>query len=346
MDVSDTSLRWLTVLVGVALAIVIGLGSAVGSSAVADDLRPDVELVLADGGLDGVQVELIGREVTLSEGSHADLAEAEQLVADVAGVRSVRVEESADAAPTPAPAPTSGSTAESRASLELRTDAQRIVISGRVPDADSAASIKSGAALTFGRMVSGDLEVDGSAGAADWATALPDLFGDLVGVKALRLSIGAAGTVRIAGTIESSAGRDKISRYVSEALPDLALTNELTIDRGRLSKADATALNEATVIFDPASAVVTFTAAQPLDAVADVLRRNPRLTIVAGAQVGGSDGERRLTRQRLSAVKGYLVAFGIDADRVVTRSHTAGAPAATSASAERHRRVDFIVKES
>lgn len=342
---SDTSLRWLTVLVAAALTIVIGLGSAVGSSAVADDLRPDVELALADGGLDGVQVELAGREVTLSEGSHADLAEAEQLVAGIAGVRSVRVEEGGDAARTPAPATTSGSTAAGSASLELRTDEQRIVMSGRVPDADAAASIKSGAALTFGKMVAGDLEVDRSAGAAGWATALPDLFGDLVGVKALKLSIGAAGTIRIVGTIESSAGRDKISRYISSALPDLALTNELTIDRGRLSKADATILNKATVLFDPDSAVVTFTAAQPLDAIADVLRRNPRLTIEAGAKVGRT-ADRRLTSQRLSAVTGYLVAFGIDADRISTRSHAAGAPAGASPSAEQYRRVDVIVKES
>lgn len=342
---SDTSLRWLTLLVAAALVALIALGSITGSDAVADDLRPRVELVLADGGLDGVQVELVGREVTLSEGSHADLAEAEQLVATVNGVRSVEVDApGATARPSSAAPGRDGDRADA-ASLELRSTKERIAISGRVPDADAAASIKSGAALAFGQMVAGDVTVTASTGPAPWVRALPDLLGDLVGVKSLQLSIRTDGTVRLGGTIESAAGRDKISRYVSAALPGLELTNDLTIDAGRLSKADATVVNQTTVLFDPASSIVTFAGAQPLDELAGVLSRKPRLRLQAIAHVG-PPAERGLTRQRLAAVKAYLVAFGIEADRITTRSHAAGAPTDVSPSAEQYRRVDFIVKES
>ncbi|MFI5427678.1 hypothetical protein [Aeromicrobium sp. UC242_57] len=180
---SDTRLRWLTVLVTAALIVVVSMGSIVGSSAAAGNLQHSAQVALADAGLDGVMVEFSGREATLSGGSHADLVDATAVVTAIEGVRSV---EAADDATPPAQATPSRQPESVGTSIQLRREGDRIVIGGVVPDADAAAEIKSGAALVFGEMVSGDLQVDDSARSARWVSALPAVFGDLVAVRGAR----------------------------------------------------------------------------------------------------------------------------------------------------------------
>lgn len=340
IDVSDARLRWLTALVTAILLVVVGAGAVTGSSAVASNLQLTAETALADAGLDGVTVDFAGREATLSGGSHADLTEAETIVEAIDGVRLARSADGADDRTPTAPGPRT----EPGPSIELRRADGRITISGSVPDADAAAEIKSGAALVFEELVSGDLEVGGKVGSAPWATALPTVFGDVVGVRNLELRIDATSTLTIGGTIESRAGRRKISRLISATLPKVKIVNDLRIDSGGLNKADATVLNDSAVYFDQGSAVVTYVAAPDLDALAEVLRRNAKLDVEIGGHAGPDKVGKRLSDQRVAAVKDYLVAVGVDPDRLSTRSYSSGPMTTPDPQAEQFRRVDFIVK--
>lgn len=338
---SDARLRWLTVLVTVVLLVVVGAGAVVGSGAVASNLQLTAETALAAAGLDGVTVDFEGREATLSGGSHADLTEAEKIVEAIDGVRLTRSEDDTDERP---PASAAEPRTEPGPSIELRRAAGRITISGSVPDADAAAEIKAGAALVFEELVSGDLGVGGETGSASWTKALPTVFGDVVGVRDLALTVDATATLTIRGTIESRAGRRKISRLISSALPQVKVVNDIRIDARGLSKADATVLNDSAVHFEPGSSVVTYTAAPDLDALAEVLRRNAELKIEIGGHAGPDAAGKRLSDQRVASVKGYLVAVGVEADRLSTRSYGSGPLAAHDPQAEQFRRVDFIVK--
>lgn len=341
IHVSDARLRWLTVLVTAVLLVVVGFGAVTGSSAVASNLQLTAETALADAGLDGVTVDFAGREATLSGGSHADLTEAETIVEAIDGVRLTRSRDGAkERTPTSAPGPRT----ESGPSIELRRADGRITISGSVPDADAAAEIKSGAALVFEELVSGDLEVGGKAGSAPWATGLPTVFGDVVGVRDLALTVDATSTLTIGGTIESKAGRRKVSRLISATLPKVKIVNDLRIDPAGLSKADATVLNDSAVYFDQGSSIVTYIAAPDLDALAEVLRRNAELNIEIGGHAGPDKAGRRLSDQRVAAVKDYLVAVGVESDRLSAKSYSSGPMTTPDPQAEQFRRVDFIVK--
>lgn len=339
---SDARLRWLTVLVTAALLVVVGVGAVLGSSAAANNLQASAQTALANAGLDGVAVEFSGREATLSGGSHADLTEAQTIVEAIDGVRSARAHTGVDQRPTATAAPTP--TDESGPSLMLRRTADGLTISGVVPDADAAAGIKSGAALIFGGTVTGDLSVDGSAGTAPWVAALPGLFGDLVGVRGLDLSIASDGQVQVGGTIESAAGRTKVVRLVKAAIPGVRVSAKLAVDPAGLSRADATALNQATAVFDQGSSVVTYAAVPALDKIASILQRNPRVKIQISGHAGSSDRTAEsLAAQRVASVKAYLVAIGADAKRLSTKTYATGIRPADS-DAEQYRRVDFIMK--
>lgn len=342
--VSDARLRWLTVILTAALVAVVGVGSLVGSSAAAASLQSAAETALADAGLDGVMVEFAGREATLSGGSHADLADATTVVEAIDGVRSVRAAEQTERSParatTPAPSEAAGP------SIVLRRSAGRVTISGVVPDADAAAEIKSGAALVFGGTVVGDLTVDGAAGTASWVTALPGIFGDVIGIRDLEIAIEPAAGLTLGGTIESAVGRRNVARHVSAAIPDVKIVNALTIDPAGLSKADATAINRSTVYFDQGLSVVSYAAVPSLNAIAEVLNSNPKLVLEIAGHTGPKDpaAGKRLTDERVAAVKAYLVAVGINADQLTTRAYSTEEQSGADPDAEQYRRVDFIVK--
>ncbi|MFI5427679.1 OmpA family protein [Aeromicrobium sp. UC242_57] len=152
----------------------------------------------------------------------------------------------------------------------------------------------------------------------------------------------------IGGLVESKAGRRSVAQLVSAAIPDVEIVNRLTVDARGLSRADATVLNQSVVLFDQGLSVVSYAAAPTIDAVADVLRRNSRLTLEVVGHAGPSDpvAGKRLSDERVAAVKAYLVAVGIDAGRLSTKSYVTGRRTAVDPLAEQYRRVDFIVREN
>ncbi|AWB91582.1 OmpA family protein [Aeromicrobium chenweiae] len=339
---SDTSLKWLTALVAAGLVAAVALGAVAGSRSIADALRPSAEQALAAAGLDGVAVTFEGREAQLSGGSRTDLREARDVVEGVQGVRWARIDTGRDTGPEDRVRAADPNT--STISLERSPDG--VVMSGVVPDPDAAADIKAAASLVFDTTVSGDLEVDPDVKAAPWAGAVPGLLGDVVSVEDLRLDVDGTGTVSIGGTIQSAAGRDRVVDLVATALPALEVVDDLRIDAGSLDKADAAVLNSTTITFPPGVSYLGAHDGVPLAAVADVLRRNVGVTVEIGGHFGPKDPRQGqvLSKARAAAVKTYLVGLGIEPERVSTRTY-GSARAGISATAERYRRVDLVVKE-
>ncbi|MRJ78240.1 OmpA family protein [Aeromicrobium sp. SMF47] len=341
-DVSDTSLKWLTALVAAGLVAVVALGSIVGSRSVAEALRPASEQALAAAGLDGVSVTFEGREASLSGGSGTDLREAREVVEGVDGVRWARVVDGPD---TDAQERVDAS-APDASTIALERTSRGVAISGVVPDADAAAGIKAAVSLTYGVTVSGDLRVDPDVEAARWVGAFPGVLGDVIAVRDLQLTIDGADTARIRGTVRSTAGRDRVVDLLATAMPDLEVDDDLTIDHGGLGRDDAAVLDGTRIVFPTGAAYLTGQDGAALAAVADVMRRHDDVRIEVGAHVGPKDPEQGqvLGRDRAAAVTSYLVGLGIDPDRISQRTY-ASPSAGISATDERYRRVDLVVKE-
>lgn len=336
---SEKWLKGIAVLLGTALLAVITVGALIGSSSAADDLQAEADRALAAADLDGVHVTFHGREAELSGGTADELGQAELIVEGIDGVRWAGIVPSAGGTPTPRPPDTTPT-------LDLRRTRTGITISGTVPDADAAVSIKAGVAEAFGVPVAGDLMINPAVGTAAWIDQLPDVFGDIVGVKRLGLTIDGAGTLHLSGSIESRAGADDVRRLVAAAVPELDVVNRLDIQPGDLSEADATILNSSTLYFAPGSSDLSASNTRVLDAVADVLHRNGDIAIEAGAHAGPDDpaaGEV-LGLARVAAVKAYLVRSGVRAARISSRTFASDSRT-DEPTAKQFRRVDLVVSE-
>lgn len=218
-----------------------------------------------------------------------------------------------------------------------------ITIEGTVPDSDAAAGIKARVAEDFGVPVAGDLVIDPAVGNAGWIDQLPDVFGDIVGVKQLELTIDGTGTLDLAGSIESRAGVDDVRRMVAATVPTLDVVSRLAVRPGDLSEADAALLNTSTLYFAPGSSDLSPRIERKLDAVAEVLQRHPRVAIEAGGHTGPESpaaGEL-LSLARVATVKAYLVRSGVGPERISTRTFASDS---RTAKAKQFRRVDFVVK--
>ena len=336
---SEKRLKSLAALVASALVVVIAAGALLGSRAAAGDLQSKAERALASADLDDVRVTFHGREAELRGGDPDDLGKAELIVEGIEGVRWADIVPS-PAAPAPAPPDTTPT-------LELRRDARGITISGTVPDADAAAGIKARVAEDFGVPVTGDLAIDPAVGTATWIHRLPDVFGDIVGVKHLELQIDGRGTLDLTGSIESQAGADDVRRLVASAVPELDVVGQLDVEPGDLTEADAAVLNTSTVHFEEGSTSLDPEDKRALDAVAGVLTRTMSASIEVDGHAGPVDpvaGERR-SWARVAAVKAYLVQAGVSASRVSTRVLLSG-NRRVKPSAKQFHRVDFVVNES
>lgn len=222
---SDKSLRAVAALTGLALAVVIAVGAIVGSHTVAVDLQGRAEQAVVAAGLDGVDVQVSGREAELRGGTTVDRREAGAIVGAVHGVRSVR-----GGADVVARAPLRRDSAPAGGvGVVLTRTPDGLRIRGTVPTADASADIKAAAAAAFGTRLRGDLTVDPAAGRAAWVDTLPGLLGHLVEVRSLVLDIEGGRTVEIAGDVASPELRQEILHEISLALPGLDVTDRLTV---------------------------------------------------------------------------------------------------------------------
>lgn len=221
MRVSDRRLTICAALTGVALVAVIGTGAVIGSSATATELTPRIDAALVAAGLEDVEAQVRGREVTVRGGTQGELGEALDATRAVTGVRSAAVDDSPGAVEV---------IDMTRPYLKLRRDPDRLRILGAVPDAATAATVKSSAARAFGVPVRGDLMIDPTLPAVDWTDELPAAFGDLVGVTDMVLTIDGE-VLELDGWIGTSVERREVLGLVADAVPSLVLASSVRIDR-------------------------------------------------------------------------------------------------------------------
>ncbi len=314
-----------------ALVASIVVGALSGSRAIGDRLTPQARASLDAAGLVDVRVDLTGREAEVSGSTPRDLARAVQVVDTVEGVRWTRVARADRDLPTGAYV----RLAQGRAGLH---------ISGSMPGAGAAATIKGTAAETFATPVLGDLQVDPEVDSPEWVAQLPAALADLVAIRGLRLQV-AGSSVAVGGSVASAAGRRKVLDRLTESLPGLTVRDDLRVAPGRLPSDAAGLLDAVTVRFDRGSADLRPEDVVVLDRVADLLRSHPDVTIeVGGLAAPGADG-LEASRRRLVVVRTHLVEAGVEARRVSVKSY-ASAPADVADDAETYRRVDLVVKES
>lgn len=216
---ADRRLKALTALTGLALVGVIGTGAVVGSTAAADDLTPRVRAAVTAAGFEDVQVDVVGREVTVRSGTLDELTAAIAAAETVRGVRSAAV----DDAP--------GSVDEidtTRPYLRLRRDGDRLQVLGGVREAASAADLKVAAARAFGIPVRGDLTIDPALPRADWTGQLPAALADLTGIDDLELTVD-GDALEIAGTVDTATARDDLFAVVRDAVPSLTIALDVVI---------------------------------------------------------------------------------------------------------------------
>lgn len=215
MVVSDRRLTLLAALTGVVLAAVIAAGAVVGSASVAKQLTPDVEQALVTAGLEDVEVDVVGREVTVRNGTVNELDEALGVSERITGVRAAVVDD------TPGAVDQIDMT---RPYLKVRRDPDRLRILGAVPDAATAATIKASAARAFGVPVRGDLTIDPTLPAAGWADELPGAFSDMVGVTGMVLTVD-GDVLELSGSIATASQRRSIIGRIARAVPSLTVAS-------------------------------------------------------------------------------------------------------------------------
>lgn len=306
---SDARLRTVTLCVAVATLVLIAAGAVAGSRSAASTLAERAHLALADAGLDGVSVTFAGREATLSGGSRADLTESQAIVSHLSGVRSARIVADGQESPP-------GAEPVANAHMRLWWAGQTLRLRGVVPSAHDAAAIKSAASLAFGQAVTGDVRVDSRATAPAWMSQLPAVIHELAAVRQAVISIEDDGQFQMAGLIESAAGRTLLERRVKAALTGARVGNRLTVDSRGLAKGHASVINTTSVQFEPGSAIVTYVAAEQINRIAEVLNQKPTLRLV----VTGNENSGPQVR----AVRDYLTAVGMSADRLAIRASGIG----------------------
>ncbi len=333
MTTPQTRTKQLAGLTGIALAAVIGIGSVAGSNSARDDLTPKAYEALVQAGLSNVKVDFAGREAKLSNGTPEELAKAEKIIEGVTGVRWAKIDSNPS---TNLPAPPT---------VSLTRGADGVNLSGVVPNAAIAQQLKDAAVALGAATVTGNLKVDPNVGTADWLNTLPKLIPDLEGVNGLALSVD-GDSIAIGGSLTTQEGVDAVTALVEPAVPGLALDNTLKVDSDSMSVEQASYVDAANVYFARGSSILDEKSKAALLTLADVLLRVPGLELEIGGHAGPSDPVRgkALSDARVAAVKAFLVASNVDADRLSTKSYGSDPETDGDAYAEQYRRVDFIVK--
>jgi hypothetical protein len=232
----------------VAWLLLLGSTVAVGIYNVQNDLGTKAETELAAAGLP-VAVQVSGRDVTLT-GSPEDREEAEELVAQIDGVRVVNWNESggdpgdATGATTSAPATTSAETTTTTTStlppitengatevahLDARLQDGKLTLRGTIPSEEVAAGIERVADLIYSPLLDNQIVVDPGVAPASWLASAPNVVAVLpiVGTSGLSVTGEEATVFGYAPTEERLA---QLQGALSQALgPEVTLSSEVVV---------------------------------------------------------------------------------------------------------------------
>lgn len=163
------------------------------------------------------------------------------------------------------------------------------------------------------------------------------------------------GEVQLTGTAADDQARSDAEASVEQLAGVTTVVNDIVVDgdAGETPIDSGTTINDLLdldpVTFRVSSATITEAGRLVLDEAAAFMADNPDISIEVGGHTD-SDGEeadnRILSQIRADSVKAYLVAAGIDADRMETRGYGETEPKVPNDSSEakaQNRRIEFTV---
>ena len=243
----DRRIRWLLMV----WVVVLVAASLIGVSAIQGDLTAQAQTALDEEGITLAAVEFEGRTAVLT-GARSEQAKAEEIVAGIGGVRTVRwvdVDPASTVAtgPEPAAEPAPTSTTTTTTTLPATTtlppttvpdgvswltaslSAGNLAIAGTVPDPEVAAQLAYVTDLVYAPFLDNQVEVDDAVAAASWvpnaagiAAVLP-----IVGESSLEIA-GEKAIVR--GYPPTKERAAQLAGALQQALgPDVELTTDFTI---------------------------------------------------------------------------------------------------------------------
>jgi len=254
------------------------------------------------------------------------------------------------------------------AHLALTNDDGIITYSGIVHDESTRTSIMDALKGTFGAdKVKGDITINANAGAAPW---LVDLRTTLENLKTSGVQAVFDGNSLKVGGLISDADRDGIISSLRSALPTGLVFGALT-DRVANLVSDITSktetalaglhpgfttadllniLNQSIINFPTNSAEIPVAGKTLLQHAAAAFKQLPSGTVVEIAGYTDNTGDPaanvQLSQQRADAVRGALVAAGVDPSMLVAKGYGSANPVASNDTAEgkfHNRRIEYRV---
>lgn len=157
--------------------------------------------------------------------------------------------------------------------------------------------------------------------------------------------------IRLSGSVTNEALRQQILSKAATSLgSSYTITNALKVSGKSVQARLDALLDERTVTFETGSAKITADGRALLDDILAILdEAGTTNLLIAGYtdNTGTRATNVRLSIERASAVKHYLVEHGIDADTLSVMGYGADRPVASNATPEgraKNRRIEFIVR--
>lgn len=330
------------------------LGLRTGS--IQDDLEARSLAALEAQGITGAEVDLSGRDATVTVPAGADADRVRDIVSGVSGVRVASVSagastgtptspppSSAPTTPAPSPAPSSAVSSSTPAPpaavarpFSVKRVGNSVEVTGSVPD-QAAKTALLNSFKASGVTVVDKVTVDPRAKAPD-AAAIAAGLGRLKGDA----SIAFDGTsVTVTGKVPDAATKNSIGATVGRAFPGAAVRNNLQVSA---PAADACAGIQARITrtlasnkiqFQPGAPVLTAASRTTITRVAALLRSCGTVRVEVGGHTdnqGNPATSQPLSQQRANTVRNELVRLGVAATRITAKGYGEAKPIAPNTS--------------
>jgi OOP family OmpA-OmpF porin len=313
----------------------------------------------------GLTIEFEGRDATIA-GTTSDQTTLDWAIATIRDLRGVRSVDAVNAVAAPlatpqvaSPPPTTTTTAPSVTPTDLAPAAPQfsahyerptIELTGTLSDGDTVDAIVAAAGALYGAAnVVNNLTTDESVNATQDMARLPEIF-ELVGrLNPWTLTVD-QGHIALGGLGGDQANLDRIVASFegfAEGFEGFESTVEI---HPNAVAATVTDIRAGGANFETGSAELSVDAISRLDAAVEVLLANPSARLRAEGHtdnVGSAEANLVLSAERAQAVVDYLVAGGVEPDRLVAIGHGEQRPLASNRTAEGravNRRIEFTVR--
>lgn len=242
------------------------------------------------------------------------------------------------------------SLAEPSFEAELLDDGT-VRLRGVMPDQPTIDSIVAGAAGVYGSgNVVNEMTVGETVASPAYLESLPGVFGAIDGLSPWRVNVENGAALLSGLAVSEDARTGTVDRLTIALGSGLAIDNQVEVDPNAVATV-LTELLKGTATFEIGSAALSTEAMGLLDRAVEILMDNPTtiLTVEGHTDDVGSDSANlELSEARARTVVDYLVAGGIDAERLTAIGYGETRPIADNNTADgrsENRRIQFVVEE-